>query len=206
MGHCRHSWDAVTSVLLCAFVDNMLSPHVVELMIQSTEAVPRGPQHGSSGAVLLAWPCLVVATDTADRSTASKKAMCESAVDNTVDVVGEVSRLAAHAACLRSARGPLLRSSATAPKSRAVASGFMGFDVFWSFFRRAGRGAAGGPKSTELTSMHALTAAPDRAQCTTLASVTGVDGTKASAMGGELEAMFWRRTAICRNCLGAASQ
>ena len=95
MGHCRHSWDAVTSVILCAFVDNMLSPHMVELMIKSTEVVPRGPQHGSSGAVLLAWPCLVVATDTADRSSASKKAMCESAVDNTLGVVGEVSWLAA---------------------------------------------------------------------------------------------------------------
>ena len=75
---------------LSGCVDNMLSPHVVALLIQSTEVVPRGPQHRPSGWLLLSWSCLVVATDTTDRSTASKKAIHESADDNTVNMVGKL--------------------------------------------------------------------------------------------------------------------
>ena len=112
----------------------MVSPRVVELMIQSIDVAPRVPQHRPSGWLLLPWPYLVVMTDTADNSTPLNNEMLEAAVHNIVDVVGELPHWWLITAWLRSVRAPPLRSSAMVPLSRAVASGTMGFEVVWSFF------------------------------------------------------------------------
>ena len=100
---------------LSGCVDNMLSPHVVAAVIQSTEVVPRGPQHWTSGWLLLSWPCLVVATDRDDRSMTSTNAIVEAAVDDTVYVVHKLPHWQLSAAWVRSARAPPLRISAMVP-------------------------------------------------------------------------------------------
>ena len=124
-----HSYDDVANVILRGYIDSMLSPRMVAVLLQSIRQLPCGSQKCNLRWTQLPCLCLLVTMAPADHSRASWIDPLAPATLARAALVSKVPQRLLSAAQLRWVSLPQLWSSATVAQTRAVARGSMVLEV-----------------------------------------------------------------------------